>query len=596
MSRWGRRNELTPLFVTFCMRLSSGSEGVMIPRSKHARKRLKRLETDLRLAGLVIQPELVLKAANRFAAILGVLSMAVAGSVLILLGTAATVAASIPLALMPLMTREYLLGYPAKAAKRRQEEVLRGAVAGVNMMVMSLRYEPSMPGAMVLASRASSDFAEEVKMSLWSVIMGKHASFEDAVLSIGEKWQQGGSYLKTALNSMVTACREATEDGRRRALDRANAAVISGARQRIEEYALSLSVPTMLIFGLGILLPLMVGSFLPMLSWDIWSFGGVEAREASSPGFSVEAVVVMNVLFPGIASFIAFSAVSGHPLERPGTSKERGHGRTVLATLAVVLFSVAGGLGVWWLADPSYGHFLALLASVLPISLWMVSVYPGPGDAEWDESAVRIDDVLFRTGARMQDGENFESALCGSVTEGGRVRSPEAYKLLGHVILSPQGRAPWRESRLRKTELESLRISRQAAAKDEFGAGTLAMDIAAYMKDFRDLEASLRIRLRPTISMMKTTSMVLAPVVLGVTYVIYLTLGSMMDRGMQGGDAGAFFLVLGMFLAEMDAIVVYFVWGVDGGRGIRSPVMYFGTCLAISELTYATTALLASGL
>ena len=94
--------------------------------------------------------------------------------------------------------------------------------------------------------------------------------------------------------------------------------------------------------------------------------------------------------------------------------------------------------------------------------------------------------------------------------------------------------------------------------------------------------------------MMKTTALLLAPIVLGVTYAIYLSLASMMGtHGMV--DAGRdFFLVLGVFLAEMDAIVVYFIGGIDGTRAPNSQTLTLGSYLLASECTYTLTAALAS--
>jgi hypothetical protein len=142
--------------------------------------------------------------------------------------------------------------------------------------------------------------------------------------------------------------------------------------------------------------------------------------------------------------------------------------------------------------------------------------------------------------------------------------------------------------------LDGLRVVREAAAKDEMSAGMLAMDLAAYLKDLHDLETTLKNRLKPTISMMRATAFALGPVVMGVTFAIYMTLMSMAPGGTAGMDSKVFFLVLGVFLAETNGVVSYFVWGIEGAKDVRALMMNLGTCMLVSELVYAATAMVSS--
>jgi hypothetical protein len=94
--------------------------------------------------------------------------------------------------------------------------------------------------------------------------------------------------------------------------------------------------------------------------------------------------------------------------------------------------------------------------------------------------------------------------------------------------------------------------------------------------------------------MMKMTAYALGPIVLGVTYAIYLSLGGVASGGTGGVGAGLFFLVLGTFLAETNAAVTYFLWGLEGKKD-RATLMYsLGTCILASELVYTATVLVAS--
>jgi hypothetical protein len=592
-------------YVRVCRRLAHVGLCVGISRRRNrvrSRRReamRERLANDLRLATIDLRPQEIEIAGNSLMMLTCAALMTVCAPVLLLTGTSHILPLIVAAATVPLVSKELLISYPSRVAARRTEQVLKRSAEATNLMIMSLRHEPSIPKAIAFASARDDDFSRELRTCTWKVIMGKFESFEEALLSLGDRWAGLGDDLKTSLNSMVTSSREATHDGRRRALDRANQAMIAGGKRRIEEYAMSLSTPSMLIFGLGILLPLMVGSFLPMLSWNIWSMDGISrdgGLHAQSQSTS-QMVFIMNLLFPTIAYFIAMSAVSSHPLE----SDSNGAGKMRLGLsggLAALVVSGALCTAVWISLDESVPRSVFLLFSAVgPFSIWLLA-NGRLAERIQGHPAEDLEDVLFRTGARMLEGENFEASLHRAAADLGRGRSEAARKLSLRGVLAANelGDEPFLEESSFgvRNATQGLRITREAAAKDEAMAGLLAMDLASYLKDLRDLENTLKNRLKPTISMMKTTALFLAPIVLGVTYAIYLSLASMLGGRGDATGAGLFFLVLGIFLAQMDAVVVYFVWGIEGKRGIDRLAAAVGGYVVVSEVAYSATALLAS--
>jgi len=568
-------------------------------RVKRRNKTLYRLSKELRLANIDLRPEDVLNAGRTagFAALIALSATSVI--TWFLFGTGYVLPCAVATFTVPYIVKESVNSYPTRLATRRSGQVLRHSADATNLMIMSLRHEPSIPKALAFASTHKNEFSDELKGCTWGVIMGRFESFEEALLGLGDKWAALGDDLKTSLSSMVTSAREATQDGRRRALDRANQAMVAGGKRRIEAYALSLTTPSMLIFGLGILLPLMAGSFLPMLSWDMWSMdsiGGGDGVQAH-PQSTQQMVFIMNLLFPAIALLIAMNAVAGHPLEsnmKVGRKLARARvGALAMAACTCVLVSV-----IWLFVESSVLRSILLLFSGIgPISIWLLISSERSNDRPL-RHAEDLEDVLFRAGARMLEGENFESSLHHAAVDLDHTRSGIARKVSLRWILAvdksqPDSYTEHSPAAVRNA-LEGIRIVKEAASKDEPAAGMLAMDIASYLKDLRELEATLRNRLKPTISMMKTTALFLAPIVLGVTYAIYLSLASMLGGAAGTPDESLFFLVLGVFLAQMNAIVVYFVWGIEGKSDTERLWSTIGSYIIVSELAYSATALVAS--
>ena len=499
----------------------------------------------------------------------------------------------------PLLAFEAVRGHPARLAARRTEDVLRDSMRGTNLMVMSLRHEPSLSKAIQFASRGASAFAQELRGCIWSVIMAKHASFEETLQELGDRWSSESQELKTSLDALVTASCESTEEGKRRALDRANNAMVAGAKHRIEEYALSLSTPSMIMFGLGILLPLMVGSFLPMLSWDLWSMDevGNDPELIGSGRTALQTLFVMNILFPAVALFVALSTTSGHPLQARRRRRVSVVRPVEAAACAAISIAVAS-LSAWFL-DGQLRSAAILLSVTGPASALLLIRGWDSRMKRASESSLGIEDALFRTGARMTEGENLETALSKTASQMTGASGPQ---LRAHVLRSLA--IGWEEDRAGRSDeayeaegnaMDGLRMVQAAASKDEGGAGILAMDLAAYLKDLRDLDRTLRMRLKPTVSMMRMTSYALSPVVLGVTFAIYLSLGEIAGSGLGSGGAEAFYLVLGVFLAETNAVVMYFVWNIEGGKGTGELMHSIGACILSSEAVYTAASLVAAG-
>jgi len=567
---------------------------------ERGRPALGDLEEALELADIGVRAPSVL-AASKTASVLAVAFLVLAdGAVLVSLGVEAAVYLAPSLLVAPCAAGALVRAYPHREAARRAREVLKHSTEGTSLMIMSLRLDGSVANAMLFASRRDSAFSRELRKCIWSVLMGACESFEEALHRMGTRWSRHSGELRGAMSAIVTASRERSEEGRRRALERANSILALGAKRRIEEYALSLGTPSMVIFSLGILLPLMVGSFLPMLSRDVWSLQDMDAGAGTgdSRWAVTQTVFLMNILFPLLAFSVAADAASRHPVD---LGRARGQGRrgATKARVAATGFSAALGIALSLAFLEGVQRSVALLASaVLPLSLLLLSVEGARPRQGRGELGRALEDMLFRTGARMVEGENIQSAL----NKVGRESSGDGAALtrtlsfrsglmgLGLPFVLDEG-APDRGA---AAGLEAVRVVTQAAQKDEQAAGLLAMDLAAYHRELSELESTMKSRLRPTLSMMSITARYLGPIVLGVTYSIYISLAAVAGGGHGGMPPDVFFLVLGAFLAETNAVAAYFVSRVGGSADTGKATRALGTSLIVSESIFAATAFVTS--
>ena len=90
--------------------------------------------------------------------------------------------------------------------------------------------------------------------------------------------------LRQSIHLFISATHESTREGMDRLLDKANALVIDGVKDRVERYVASLALPTMVFFAFGILLPVMMFSLVPLLTLgSVSSIGPTATPPRSSP-------------------------------------------------------------------------------------------------------------------------------------------------------------------------------------------------------------------------------------------------------------------------------------------------------------------------
>ncbi len=565
------------------------------PGGKHCE-----LSDSLGQAGLSLRPETVIAAARAISLAFMAPLIPTVGLLVVLTMFDSAVLAAFAMVFGAVISKEAVLAYPKSLASKRATAVLRTSTEGVNMMIMSLRHEPSLPKAMRFAARLPSEFGQELRTAIWSVVMGAHATFEDSLQKLGAKWEGHSRELKSSTLALITASCEGTDEGRRRALDRASSSLVSGARRRIEDYALSLSFPSMMLFSIGVLLPLMVGSFLPMLSWDMWAGAdgvGMTASAGAPEGVILKTVLLMNFVFPLVAFLIAADASSRRPISSDGAILSKRSPTTIgLIPLGALACAVPGIVVSCTMLAGTEQLVGLMLSATAPPALLLVASGRRNIEPQGRGKGEHAEDALFSIGARMVEGENFESAVRRTMDTSDATwydyaagMSLGAHSLPGRtpgeVVGAATPTGPERSAR------EAARVVMSATSKDEVQAGVLAMDLSQYIRDISDLELTLRRRLRPTVSMMRFTTHALAPVMLGITYAIYLSLASI--GGGSQLEPGVFFLVLGVFLAEINAVVAYFVWGI-GEKKNRGVLEYsVGSCILVAELLYSATVLVA---
>ena len=491
-------------------------------------------------------------------------------------------------------------------------------VDAISYMAISMRLAPSLHKALLFAARnVGEPLARRLRQVVLDVELRKFETLEEAFLDLARTYDPGNEEFQQALRSLRTAELQATPDGVERSLERATSTVFEGTKRRVREFADGLQRPVFVLFSLGVVLPLMVGSMLPLMS-----AGGLG-------GSAWVAVALMDIIFPLLFILAARRILDRRPMVRPPTLiklEDRGH--TAHRVLAISVGVALVGLGIFCgivsvdvsradaqldaaLADGSLVEMesglradleararaaddstlvgLAVLVGPLPV-LWGVAAAVAilyiptlrePRRRRQEVASVEeaLPDALFQIGSRVADGMPLEPAIRRTAnTMGDEPLAHLLRRALAHMTLKRTSATEalfGREGALTGFPSEnvsaSLKTIVEMVRKDVSGAGRTIVAVSDHLRDLRKVDREVASRLRPVTDMMRSTAVLFAPVILGITSALYLVVARLAPTLPFSSDvappmaAGTFAMVLGIFVMAITAATMHFTSRLSHG-------------------------------
>src|SRR2546428_6470830 len=490
-------------------------------------------------------------------------------------------------------------GHPEARARRGRLASLAEAPEAVSYLAMSLRVRPSLDRAIAFAARHTGGaLGRHLRGVLWDVHLRTRTRIEDIFLRFADDWGTWNGELKSALYAIAHAVHEGPRDGMSPALDRARAMVFEGTRRRWQDYAAGLRGPTTALFALGVLLPLIVGSMVPLLS-----LGGVAPSSFETqpppPGDPLPWILLLDVGFPALTFLFAFR-VSGR---RPGLAARRDAIRWRPLVVFAMIPAPAFVLLAWACPD-LMPPLLAVggLAGGACLALYLATRDGMKERKRTSEVEREFPDALFQLGSRLREGRGLEDAFL-AVAGGFRgaaagelfARIANALRLGGGTIedglFGPRGALRGVRSRSVRA---SLRMAVDIAAKDPASAGESVIEMSGHLRDLEAVERDLHAEIRPTVDAMRATAAFFAPLVLGVTAGLYGLLSrAFASFASLPMSLALFQAALGLHLLFGTAAIQYFATRVDGGDTTAFAAS-LARILPVGYVLFAATAFLSS--
>ena len=499
--------------------------------------------------------------------------------------------------LFPAVLASLILNIPNWFITREERMLFRDSPAVIGCMSMSIRFDPSIEHAIIFTSKhIKSPLSEKLLSALWDVMTRSKTNAISGLIQIASSLSNMNDGLRQALHLVISSTCEKTKEGISRVLDKANSIVISGVKEGVEKYVASLTVPTLVLFALGILLPVMILSFFPLLIFQSYfPLASSESLTGIAPVVEPTGIyVLLLIILPAMTFLFANSILSRNPisvLQKSRIDLGRHELFVLFSIVAAILVLLLSGL-----ADDQ--PYVVLLMLSIPAPLLFALKLKGDHltRSHNRENEKEFITALYQMGNRMIAGGSFEISLKECIES--RFNSP--FTDFAKRVLHKSRMMRKNIERVVVEEITVLPISplikgamqivAKCANRDTQGAGWLAVNLAQHISDLKSCELKIEERLRGVVDMMRSTCVFFAPVVLGMTCSIF----SAVD--VYGSSATLMFnsniLVTGIYLIELTFIITYFTVFLLGDRSWNEVLYQFGRRMPLSMIVFIGTSLL----
>jgi hypothetical protein len=155
--------------------------------------------------------------------------------------------------------------YPINAANSEKNRALTYVPEMIGYMIMSMKLVPNLEKAIEFSAKhGKGRIATEFKRLLWDFQIGVYGSVAEGLDNLAYRWAEYSSELKESLMKIRASVMEPSEAQRYELLDKTMLEVLESVKEKMEDYARSLNQPAVMLFYLGVLLPLILIIILPV--------------------------------------------------------------------------------------------------------------------------------------------------------------------------------------------------------------------------------------------------------------------------------------------------------------------------------------------
>jgi len=530
---------------------------------------------------------------------------------------------------LPLTALQLISEYPKTKAKHMKVHSLGDIPEVLSYIVMYLKLIPNLENAFRFAARESkTSLGKDLRKLMWDLEARIHKSIDDAITFFAESWGKWSDYLKRALHLVRSSVHERNEGERIITLDRSLDVVLEGTKSTMIDFASKLHQPTLVIYSMGVMIPLALIAMLPAASM-------VGLRLSIFHIFLIYDVILPLILFLYIRNVLLSRPATFNPPvipeNHPSLEKINRRKNAIIASilgaliatpgiifLLLPVFPVEGGIFDFFVRPASKGGINAYFPVTLfilwgvaaSISFYCIKTYTSYKKIRDDirEMEKEFADSLYVLGKRIMEGKPAEEAFmyASRALEGskmGEVFGRTGYNLLSMRMNTEDALFDKKFGSLKYVYSDRIRaIMRlfvEGVKKSYVAAGVAIVKIADHLKQLQEVEKGIKNALGVLTSTLRSTANIFAPMIAGVTLGITKLITSVLEgidfkmisekasesmfgvqvQSIEKVSPEIFVLVIGIYIIQLVFLMIRFANGIDEGDDKTQFMYSLGTSL-----------------
>ncbi len=541
-------------------------------------------------------------------------------------------------AFVPLAVMMYLSEYPKIHVRFMKIHSLGDIPEIQSYIVMSMKLVPNMERAILFAAENSSrPLARDLKKLIWDIHIRVYSSMDDALIAFANLWGRNSEYFKRSLHLVKSSTNEPDEAQRIMTLNKSLDIVLDGTKTIMDGFAAKLKTPTYVLYSIFILIPLALVALVPAIS-----IVGVRID-------TITLVLIYDIILP-LATFLYSEYIL---LQRPATfappeisdrhpelSDMKSTRRNIFG-ITIIVGTVVGlsGYILLYLGNP-FGiisreamgglvppTFPVVWAITVMISIYCLGTYTPYKKIRDGIKQIEQEfaDALFILGRRISEGRSAEVAFAHTshTMKGSKIgdtfadvaRNLTSIRTTLHGAIFNEEYGAFKDVYSDRVHT-TMKLFTESVHKSHEAAGMAIIKLAEHLKELQEVETNIKRSLYDVTSTMRSTAMIFAPLIGGVTLALSeviqkillniakesrllpeeFNIGSIMKQAgtglTQSIPPDIFLLVVGIYMVILVIILTRFAGGIEYG-GDRPQFMYdLGQMLPMSILVFTVTTMI----
>jgi len=550
--------------------------------------------------------------------------------------------------LIPIVILNLVVTYPKIHAQYMKIHSLGDIPEIISYLVMYLKLVPNLENSVKFAaSESSTSLASDLRKMLWDMEVRIYHGIEDALTNFSMIWGKWSEYFKRSLHLIRSSIQEREESARVITLNRALDVALDGTRDMMNQFASKLHQPTMVIYSIGIMIPLSLIAMLPaagLIGIKITIFQVLILYDILLP---VGIFLYMRkILLSRPATFNPPRIPSDHP-DLMHINKKK---RLVVSIIIGLIVSIPGLLFLLlpvlyrdpYSIDPLLGFIVSSdgLNSVFPVTLFFIwgiaasitsyciSVYR-PYKIVRDgikQIESEFGDALYILGKRIAEEKSPEESFVYTGKTMSTSKIAEIFNQAGYNLTALHTNI---KDSLFSSEYGALkyvysdrvkaimRLFVEGIQKSQRAVSISLIKIADHLKELQDVEKKIKESLYSLTSTLRSTAALFAPLIAGVTLAItrlisniITSIGEKMPSESIVDTSGSalstvsnaftienirpeyFVFVVGLYIIELVFLLTRFTNGIDEGDDKPAFMYNLGSTLPVSIIVFTLTVIL----